>query len=228
MDKVPCHIGIIMDGNRRWAKERGLPVFEGHRKGAERIKEIARHCKKRGVRTLTLYAFSTENWGRAAKEVNFLMRLGGLLLGKELGELHREGAKLLVIGQKERLTVSLQKKIEKAEDLTRGNSGLNLNVAISYSGWAEIIEAIRRIAQEKTPPEEINQELVRKYLWTAGIPDADLIIRTSGEQRISDFLTWEASYAELYFCQKYWPDFSERDLDEALEEYGRRQRRYGK
>lgn len=225
MDKVPYHLGIIMDGNRRWAKERGLPSFEGHRKGAEKVKQIARHCKARGIKVLTLYAFSTENWDRQKEEVDFLLKLGSYFLDKEIKELHREGARLLVIGQKERLPASLRKKIEKAENLTKGNRDLTLVFAISYGGRTEIVEAVKNIIGNGA---SITEEAISENLYTAGLPDPDLIIRTSGEMRTSGFLLWQSAYSEWYFCQKHWPEFSEIDLDEALNEYAKRQRRFGK
>lgn len=228
MDKVPYHIGIIMDGNRRWAKKSGLLGLESHRKGAEKVREVLKWCKVRGIKILTLYAFSTENWQRNKREVNFLMRLFYSTLSGESQNFYREGIKFKVIGQKNKLPLKLQKLIKEIETLTKDNQQGVLNLAISYSGWAEMAEAVKQISKENVPPEKIDQELIRKYLWSADIPDADLIIRTSGEQRLSDFLTWEAAYAELYFCEKYWPDFSEEDLNEALEEYGRRKRRFGK
>ncbi|MBI2626292.1 MAG: isoprenyl transferase [Candidatus Nealsonbacteria bacterium] len=222
------HLGIIMDGNRRWAKERELPVFKGHREGANRVRQIARYCKNCGIKTLTLYAFSTENWNRDAKEVYFLMKLLGLFLTKELEELQKEKIKLKVIGQKEKLPLSLQKKIAKAEALTAGNENLTLVLAISYGGRAEIVQAFKRMILGGVSSDDVTEEKIGEHLYTVGLPDPDLIIRTSGEMRTSGFLMWQAAYSELYFTDKYWPDFSEEDLDEALAEYSRRQRRFGK
>ncbi|MBI2450646.1 MAG: di-trans,poly-cis-decaprenylcistransferase [Candidatus Nealsonbacteria bacterium] len=231
MEKTVQHLGIIMDGNRRWAKGRELPSFEGHKKGAKKVKEVARWCANRGVKVLTLYAFSAENWDRSEGEVSFLMKLFDSYLAKEAGELHKEGVKLRVIGQKERLPIHMQKKIKEAEDLTRDNDGLILITAISYSGRDEIVQAANqalKLCLREGLPEIITEDLLSRCLYTAGLPDPDLIIRTSGEMRTSGFLMWQATYSELYFADKYWPDFSEEDLDEALAEYSRRQRRFGK
>lgn len=229
MDKIPCHLGIIMDGNRRWAEERGLPSFEGHKKGAEKIRQVARYCKERGIKVLTLYAFSTENWNRSKEEVNFLMGLFGIYLTKEIKELQKDRVRLRVIGQRERLSISLQKKIEEAEELTRNDKGLTLVLAISYGGRDEIVRAVKKaFLFNGVDPDKLTEEKLGDCLDTAGLPDPDLIIRTSSEQRTSGFLLWQSAYAELYFCSKYWPDFSEQDLDEALAEYVKRQRRFGK
>lgn len=228
MNEVPCHLGIIMDGNRRWAKEKALPSIEGHRKGAEKVKQIAGYCKTKGIKVLTLYSFSTENWNRAQEEVDFLMRLGGIFLEKEIKELHADGAKLFVIGQKEKLPVSLQEKIGQAEDLTKNNRNLTLVFAISYGGRAEIAQAVKKMLQENISPDDVTEEKIGNHMYTSGLPDPDLIIRTSGEQRTSGFLLWQSAYSEWYFTEKYWPEFSEDDLDEALAEYARRQRRFGK
>ncbi len=228
MNKVPCHLGIIMDGNRRWAKERGLPGLEGHREGAEKIREVVKWCKSHGVKILTLYAFSTENWNRSPEEVNFLMRLLGTFLEKEMKEFQKRKVKLQIIGQRERLPASLLKKIGEAEDLTKNNDDLILILAISYGGRAEIVRALKKMIQGKISSGKVTEEKVAEYLYTAGLPDPDLIIRTSGEQRISGFLLWQSAYSELYFTNKYWPDFLEKDFDEALAEYDKRQRRFGK
>lgn len=229
MDKVPCHLAIIMDGNRRWAKERGLPGFEGHRKGAEKIRQLVKWCKARGIKTVTLYAFSTENWNRSPEEVNFLMKLFGIFLAKESKELQRNKVRLRVIGQRERLSVSLQEKIKKAEDLTKDCEEGTLVLAVSYGGRDEIVRAVKKaFLLNGVVLDRLTEEKLEDCLDTAGLPDPDLIIRTSGEQRTSGFLLWQSVYSELYFTGKYWPDFSEKDLDEALAEYAKRQRRFGK
>ena len=228
-ENVPCHIGIIMDGNRRWARKNDLAAFtKGHERGAEKVKDVLRWCKARGIRVLTLYAFSSENWQRSKREVNFLMNLFQTVLSKEIGNIHKEGIKFKVIGRRELLPQALQKLIEEAELLTKDNQRGILNLAISYGGREEIIEAVRRIIKDGIPLGDITEKKFKSYLYTAGLPDPNLIIRTSGEQRTSGFLLWQSAYSEWYFCQKYWPDFLESDLDEALEEYGRRQRRFGK
>ena len=229
MDKVPCHIGIIMDGNRRWARKNGLAAFtKGHKRGAEKVKDVLKWCKARGIRILTFYAFSSENWQRSKREVDFLMNLFQTVLSKKIGNIHKEGIKFRVIGRRELLPQALQKLIEEAELLTKDNQRGILNLAVSYGGREEIIEAVRRIIKDGISPGDVTEKKFESYLYTAGLPDPNLIIRTSGEQRTSGFLLWQSAYSEWYFCQKYWPDFLESDLDEALEEYGRRQRRFGK
>ena len=230
MDKVLYHLGIIMDGNRRWAKERGFPELLGHKAGAEKVKEVIGWCKIRGIKVLTLYAFSTENWSRSIGEVNFLMKLGIETLTKKLlKELQENKVKLLVIGQREKLPDFVRGKIEEAENLTKNNEELTLIIAVSYGGKDEIIRAVKRaILLKGVKPEDLTEEKIESCLDTADLPDPDLIIRTGGEQRLSNFLVWQSAYSELYFCPKYWPDFSEDDLDEALTEHARRQRRFGR
>jgi len=225
MSKIPRHIGIIVDGNRRWAKERRLPAFLGHKKGLERVKEAIKWVGKKGIKILTLFVFSTENWKRSKREVNYLMKLAYSTINDNLKELHKKGVKVRVIGQKERLPDFLQKSIERAEALTKDNKKMTLNFALSYGGRTEIIEAMKNIIKKKISPERINEETIKKNLWTS---DVDLIIRTGKEQRISNFLIWQAAYSELYFSPKYWPDFTEKDLDETLADFARRQRRFGK
>ena len=225
MKKIPYHLGIIIDGNRRWAREKGLPALEGHRKGLAKVKELIKWSKERGVKILTLFIFSTENWKRTKREVNFLMQLAKSAIADNLKELHKGGIKVRMIGQRERLPRFLQETIQKAEELTKDNKKMVLNFALSYGGRAEITEAIKKIIENKIPPEKINENVVSQNLWTS---DLDLLIRTGKEQRISNFLIWQAAYSELYFCPKYWPDFTEKDLDEALSDYSQRQRRFGK
>jgi len=227
--KIPYHLGIIIDGNRRWSKERGLPTLEGHRSGYEKLKKVGEWCKNKGVKILTIFVFSTENWNRSKEEVSYLMKLLARAFDKsEIANLNKKGIRLRVIGQKERLNKNLQKLIQQAEEQTKNNKEGILNLAISYGGRPEIIEAVKKIIKKNIPPEKITENIISQNLWTEGLPDPDLIIRTSGELRISGFLIWQAAYSELYFCPKYWPDFSEEDLDEALSEYSRRQRRFGK
>ena len=226
---IPYHVGIIMDGNRRWAKAKGLPTLEGHRRGYDKVKKVGRWCKDRGVKILTVWAFSTENWKRSEKEVNYLMNLLKFALSKgEIDQLHKDGIKVQIIGQKERLSESMQELIKEAEERTKDNKEGILNLAISYGGRADILEAIKKIINKNTPAGQVTEEIMDQNLWTAGMPDPDLIIRTSGELRTSGFLTWQSAYSELYFCQNHWPDFSEKDLDEAFADYARRQRRFGK
>ena len=225
MKKIPYHLGIIIDGNRRWAREKGLPALEGHRKGLAKVKELIKWSKERGVKILTLFIFSTENWKRTKREVNFLMQLAKSAIADNLKELHKGGIKVRMIGQRERLPRFLQETIQNAEELTKDNKKMVLNFALSYGGRTEITEAIKKIIENKIPPEKINENVVSQNLWTS---DLDLLIRTGKEQRISNFLIWQAAYSELYFCKKYWPDFGEKDLDEALSDYSQRQRRFGK
>lgn len=225
MKNIPSHLGIILDGNRRWAKERGLPSFEGHRKGAKVVKRVVEWAINRGIKTLTLYVFSTENWKRPEREVGFLMNLGKKMLHREFKKLGNEGIKIRFIGDKKKLPEGLQKKIEETEKLTENNKKMLLNIALSYGGRAEIVEALKNIVAKKIPPEKISEKVIKENLWTS---DLDLIIRTGKVQRISNFLIWQAAYSELYFSPKYWPDFTEKDLDKALKDYGDRQRRFGR
>lgn len=229
--KIPYHLAIIMDGNRRWAKKRGLPPLEGHRQGLKTAERVGKWCKKKGVKVLTLWAFSTENWNRSKAEVNYLLKLLAKALDKKrryIQELQKEGIRLQVIGQRERLPKRLQLFIKEAEELTKDNKEGILILAISYGGRAEILKAVREMIKEKIPVERVTEEVFEEHLWTGKIPPPDLIIRTSGEQRLSGFLPWQAAYAELYFSEKLWPDFSKEDLDKAFEEYSHRQRRFGK
>ncbi len=218
-------MGIILDGNRRWAKEKGLPVFEGHRVGLEKVKETIKWCRDKSIKILSLFVFSTENWQRSKREVNYLMKLSKGAIVDNLNELSQTGIKVRVIGQREKFSKSLQKSIRKAEQLTKNNGGMILNFALSYGGRAEIIEAVKKIIEKKIPPQEITEKVISENLWAS---DLDLIIRTGREQRLSNFLIWQAAYSELYFSQKYWPDFNEQNLDAALEDYTNRHRRFGK
>ncbi|MCD5396158.1 MAG: di-trans,poly-cis-decaprenylcistransferase [Candidatus Pacebacteria bacterium] len=227
--KIPYHLAIIMDGNRRWARSRGLPTLFGHKKGLENFKKIARYCYKKGVKILTAFAFSTENWNRSKEEVSYLMKLfESMFTKKNVEELNKKGVKINIIGQKWRFPKTLQKKIKEIEQLTKKNKKAILNIALSYGGRADIIEAIKKIVRLKVPPKEVNEELVSKYLWTKAQPDPDLIIRTGKEKRISNFLIWQSAYSELYFSNKHWPEFTEKDLEEAFLDYSKRKRRFGK
>ncbi len=225
--QVPYHLAIIMDGNGRWAKARGLPRLAGHRAGTENLRRILRACVRRGVKILTLYAFSTENWGRPAEEVRGLMTILEQVIEHELKELHAEGVRINHIGRQAGISARLQKKIKQAVDLTRANTVLTLNVALNYGGRQEIIDAVRRIIQDGIPPDQIDDALMSRYLYTAGQPDPDLIVRTSGEMRVSNFLIWQGAYAELYVTPTYWPDFDEHELELALDHYASRERRFG-
>ena len=215
-----------MDGNRRWAEEKKLPIIKGHQKGGEVVKQVAEWCREKGVKILTLFVFSTENWNRPKKEVDFLMDLlKKALEEKNMKKAIDKGIKIKVIGQIEKLSVSLQKKIEEIENLTKNNKDMVLNFAISYGGRAEIVSAIKKIIEKKIPPEKITESMISQNLWTS---DLDLIIRTGKEQRISNFLIWQAAYSELYFWNKYWPEFTEKDLNLAFQDYAIRKRRFGK
>lgn len=228
-DNVPYHLGIIIDGNRRWAAKRGLPAIIGHRQGSKNVKKIGKLCRKAGVKILTLYAFSTENWSRPEKEVNCFMGLIIETLGKKnIRDLHKDNIKVRIIGQKERFSKPIRKLIKEAEELTRNNKNGILNVALSYGGRTEIIEAVKKIIKKKIPLEKINEKLLEENLWTEKQPFPDLIIRTGGVKRLSNFLLWQSAYSELYFSDKYWPDFMEKDLNTAFEEYNQRQRRFGR
>jgi len=216
-----------MDGNGRWALARGLPRLAGHRAGTENLRRIITASVEFGVKYLTIYAFSTENWGRPREEVDGLMHILEDVIDKELAELNKEGVQLRHIGRLERLAPALQEKVQYAIELTKSNSKLVLNVAFNYGGRDEIICAIQRIVREGIQPEAITDELVGDYLFTAGVPDPDLIIRTSGELRVSNFLIWQGAYSEWYVTPTYWPDFNKEEFHKALDTFARRDRRYG-
>ena len=228
---APVHVAIIMDGNGRWAKARGLPRTVGHQRGAEAVRRTVRGAAELGIRYLTLFGFSSENWKRPAAEIDDLMGLLRLYLRGEIAELDRNGVRLRVVGERERLGPEIVRLIEDAEERTRSNARLNLTVALSYGGRAEIARAARLIAAAVKAGElevqDIDETCFARYLLTAGIPDPDLLIRTSGEQRISNFLLWQSAYTELLFLDRLWPDFSKDDLEDAVREFSRRDRRYG-
>jgi undecaprenyl diphosphate synthase len=224
---VPVHIAIIMDGNGRWALARGLPRLAGHRAGTDNLRRIIEACVEFGVQYLTIYAFSTENWGRPQEEVLGLLRILEDVIDRELKELHKQGVQLRHIGRLERLKPSLRKKVLDAVELTHGNTRLVLNVAFNYGGRDEIVQAIQHIMQDGYQAEDVTAELVNRYLYTAGVPDPDLIIRTSGELRVSNFLIWQGAYSDWYITPTYWPDFGKEELRKAIDEYMRRDRRYG-
>lgn len=226
--RLPVHIAMVMDGNGRWAAQRGLPRMAGHRAGTENLRRVIRACVEFGIKYLTIYAFSTENWGRPKEEVDGLMQILADVIDRELDELNEEGAQLRHIGHLEGLSPMLREKVNKAIDLTRNNDKLVLNLAFNYGGRDEIVCAVREIIAEGVRPEEVTPELINQHLFTAGIPDPDLIIRTSGEMRISNFLIWQSAYSEWYFTPTFWPDFDRDELHKALVEYSRRDRRYGK
>jgi undecaprenyl diphosphate synthase len=226
-DRVPRHVAIIMDGNGRWAKQRGLPRTEGHRQGVENLRRILNASAREGVQILTIYAFSTENWNRPKYEVQMLMRLLEMFLDRELNSLHENGVQIRHIGEMEGVHPRMQKKIRGACEYTKSNSRLILNVAFNYGGRKEIVQAVKRIVREGIPEEQVTESLISRYMYTGDLPDPDLIIRTSGELRVSNFLIWQGSYAEYYVTPIFWPDFDEAEFHKALETYAHRQRRFG-
>jgi len=227
-DKLPRHVAMIMDGNGRWALSRRLPRLAGHKAGTENLRRVIRSTVEFGVKYLTIYAFSTENWGRPPEEVKGLMYILEDVIDRELGELSKEGVQLRHIGRLERLAPSLQEKVLDAIEITKNNDRLVLNVAFNYGGRDEIVNAIQKIMKDGIAPEDVTDELVSRYLYTAGVPDPDLIIRTSGELRVSNFLIWQAAYSEWYVTPTYWPDFDKEEYRRALEMFAQRDRRYGK
>jgi len=225
--RIPNHVGIIMDGNGRWAELRGLPRIEGHRRGVERSKEVIECAAELGLKSLTLYAFSTENWQRPSAEVTTLMKLLELYLKKELSRLMLDGIVFKTIGEIWRLPEDIQNVVRESEEKTSSNKGMVLVTALSYSGRNEIVRAVRKVLRSGTMPDELTEEVFSSYLDTAGLASPDLIIRTSGEKRISNFLLWQAAYAELYFTETLWPDFSKDEFLLAIQDYQRRERRFG-
>lgn len=226
--RLPKHIAFVMDGNGRWAAQRGLPRLAGHRAGTENLRRVIRACVEFGIEYMTIYAFSTENWGRPKEEVEGLLHILEDVIDSELKELHEEGVRLRHIGHLDALPAGLREKVLSAIELTKDNDRLVLNLAFNYGGRDEIICAIRSIFEEGVAPEDITEDVVSQHMFTAGIPDPDLIVRTSGEMRISNFLIWQGAYSEWYVTPKFWPDFDKEALYQALVEYNRRDRRYGK
>ncbi len=230
---MPKHIAIIMDGNRRWAKQRGLDGSLGHKKGAEVLEEVAKYCNKIGLEALTVYAFSTENWKRTKEEVGAILLLLQMYLDKFLKTADLENIKLRVIGDREHnMPEEIKTKMIKMEERTKNNTGLKFNIAFNYGGRDEIVKATRKIAEKvkngEIEIEDIDENMISDNLYTKGLPDPDLLIRTSGELRTSNFLPWQITYSEFLFLDKYWPDFTTKDIDEAIEVYSQRQRRVGK
>jgi undecaprenyl diphosphate synthase len=227
LERVPRHVGIIMDGNGRWAQARGLPRSAGHRAGTDNLRRVLRAAVEFGVPVLTIYAFSTENWGRPESEVKVLLSIFERVIDRELSELHEEGVQLRHVGRLERISPTLRQKVLDAIKLTEKNQRLILNVAFDYGGRDELVHAIRRIVADGVSAEQVDEPLVSRYLCTAGLPDPDLIIRTSGEMRISNFLIWQGAYAEFYVTPSLWPDFDKDEFYKALERYSQRERRFG-
>jgi len=227
-DYPPQHVAIIMDGNGRWAKKRGLPRIAGHNAGGENIRPVVKIFADYGVKYLTLYMFSTENWNRPGIEVTGLLTLLGRKIDQETRAFHQENIRLLHLGRLDRLSQKLKKKVQAAVDLTKNNTGLTLCLAFDYGGRDEIVQAVKRIGRAGIVPDNIDESLFGRYLYIPDIPDPDLLIRTGGENRLSNFLLWQAAYSELCFTPVLWPDFGRKDIEEVLSEYQRRQRRFGR
>jgi undecaprenyl diphosphate synthase len=227
LNTIPEHVAIIMDGNGRWALERGLPRLAGHRAGTENLREIIEACAEFGIQYLTIYAFSTENWKRPDEEIQGLMRIFRTMLDRELKNLHENGVQLRHLGRLDRIDSELQEKVREAIELTKDNQTLILNVAFNYGGRDEILHAVQLLIEDGRTADELDDELFSRYLYTSDCPDPDLIIRTSGEYRCSNFLIWQGAYSEWYFTKTYWPDFNREELYRALEAFNQRDRRYG-
>jgi undecaprenyl diphosphate synthase len=223
----PDHIAIIMDGNGRWAQKRGLPRLEGHQAGVENLHSVIKYFAKLKLKYLTLYGFSTENWKRPKEEIEGLLDLLQEAIDKETLELHKNGIRIRHLGRRENLSAGLQQAIAKAVELTKDNKGMTLSIAFDYGGRAEILDAVRKIVNEGIPPKKINEQLFDSHLYTAGLPEVDLVIRTAGELRLSNFLIWQTAYSEYYFAEVFWPDFDSKEIDKALLTYSQRQRRFG-
>lgn len=230
--KVPSHIAIIMDGNARWAKRRGIPTKAGHKSGSENLQKVAQDCIDLGIKFLTVYAFSSENWNRPLEEVNYLMNLLEEYLDKQTNELAKKGVKIVVSGNLEKVSDSLKKKILQIVENSKDNQSLTLNVAFSYGARQEIVDAVRKISSDvlaqKIQPSEIDEKMFTNNLYHPEIPDPDLMIRTAGDCRISNFLLWQSAYTEFYFTEVFWPDFTKKHLVAAIESFNKRERRYGK
>lgn len=227
LENVPRHVAIIMDGNGRWAKARGLPRLAGHRAGTENLRPILEASVEFGIESLTIWAFSTENWQRPETEVRGLLRILERMLQRELRELHKQGVQLRHLGRMERLPKRIQTQVLDAIELTKDNDRIILNVAFDYGGRAEIVHAVQQIIRKGIPADEVNEELLSSYMYTAGQPDPDLIIRTGGELRTSGFMLWQSAYTEYYITPTFWPDFDHQELYKALVDFGQRDRRYG-
>ena len=227
LSEVPTHVAIIMDGNGRWARQRGLPRMAGHRAGTENIRRVIERFADYGVQCLTLYAFSTENWARPKAEVNGLMRILGHVIKRETNNFHKEGIRLRHLGRLDGLSPKLQQQVLDAIELTKGNRRMTVCIAFNYGGRAEILDAVRRLMANGVDPQGLDETAFARYLYTADIPDPDLIIRTAGEMRVSNFLLWQGAYAEFYSIPIYWPDFDCAHIDEALLAYSQRRRRFG-
>ncbi len=222
------HIAIIMDGNRRWAKEKNLPSAMGHKKGVDSLKNILRACNDFSIKYLTVYAFSTENWNRKKEEVEFLMNLVAVTLTNELAEMHKENVQIHFIGDLTKLSDKLQKILANAVETTKNNTGVVLQIALNYGSRDEIVHAVQKIVESGVKSDEIDEQLISENLYTVGVPDPDILIRTGGEQRISNYLLWQIAYSEIIIRSEFWPDFDKNSLKDSILEFGKRQRRYGK
>lgn len=222
------HIAIIMDGNRRWAKEKNLPSAMGHKKGVDSLKNILRACNDFSIKYLTVYAFSTENWNRKKEEVEFLMNLVAVTLTNELAEMHKENVQIHFIGDLTKLSDKLQKILANAVETTKNNTGVVLQIALNYGSRDEIVHAVQKIVESGVKSDKIDEQLISENLYTAGVPDPDILIRTGGEQRISNYLLWQIAYSEIIIRSEFWPDFDKNSLKDSILEFGKRQRRYGK
>lgn len=227
LEKIPTHVAIIMDGNGRWAQQQGLPRVSGHKAGTENLREVIEAAVEFGIKYLTIFAFSTENWTRPSDEVQGLMRIFRTMLDRELMNLHENGVQLRHLGCLDRIDDVLKTKVKQAIELTKDNSTLILNIAFNYGGRDEILRAVKEMIKNGQDPDDVDEECFEKYLNTSDSPDPDLIIRTSGEFRISNFMIWQGAYSEWYFTPTYWPDFGRENLYEALADYNQRERRYG-
>ena len=225
---IPSHVAIIMDGNGRWAQKRHLPRLAGHRAGVRNLHRVTRACADYGIENLTVYAFSTENWGRPQAEVRGLMRIFADAMERETINLHKNGVRLRHVGSMEGVASHLQEATRRAVEMTKDNDQITLNVAFNYGGRAEIVDAVRRIVADGLDPESIDELVISRYLYTAAVPDPDLMIRTAGEMRLSNFLLWQSAYAEYYATPVHWPDFGREELDAAIQAYTARRRKYGK
>ncbi|HEY83397.1 MAG TPA: di-trans,poly-cis-decaprenylcistransferase [Dehalococcoidia bacterium] len=225
--RLPVHVAIVPDGNGRWAEQRGLPRLAGHQAGVQKMRALVEYLNEWGIKYVTLYGFSTENWGRPREEVEGLFRILKERIEKDVPKLHRKGVKVRHLGRLQDLPAWLQRSIKQAEELTKNNTGMTLSLAFNYGGHLEIVDAVRRIVADGIPPEKIDEKLFSSYLYTAGLPDVDLLIRTGDELRLSNFLIWQTAYSEYYFTQVLWPDFTKEDIDKALLAYSQRERRFG-
>ena len=227
INHLPVHVAIVPDGNGRWAEQRGLPRLAGHRAGVKKMRSLIEHLNDYQVKCVTLYGFSTENWGRPGDEIDGLFHILEERIDKDVPKLHKRGVRVRHLGRSEALPTWLQRAINRATELTKDNTGMTLNLAFNYGGHIEILDAIRRIVVDDIPPEKIDEKLFSSYLYTSGLPDVDLLIRTGDELRLSNFLIWQTAYSEYYFTQTLWPDFTNKDIDKALLAYSQRERRFG-